>query len=130
MYGIVSRPSEDVNRLKLFTDGLDLKQIVLANGKTILEQFKFPYTTTIIDLIIDAKEKPENIIPSENFFDFVRQTHDWLKWFDSFIDIFRPIIEWLKIQNVDNAELILSHIVSIIYKFVFRLCLVTQVIIL
>ncbi|CAF1441173.1 unnamed protein product, partial [Didymodactylos carnosus] len=100
MFHDLIRLSDQQNRLKLFTDNMDLKKIISSYDENFMEHFKLPNTNSVIDTIIDIKQKPVNKLTPENFSLFIEQTSEWLKWFDSFIDTFHQIIEWLKTQNI------------------------------
>ncbi|CAF4546808.1 unnamed protein product [Rotaria sp. Silwood2] len=72
------------------------------------QQYKFPVTNENIDSIMTIS-KPHNLditgfVSKEQYYDnFIQQINEWLKWFDRFIDIFQPIVEWLKNYKVDGA---------------------------
>jgi hypothetical protein len=73
------------------------------------QYYKFPLTTSNIDSIISLSKPKDidikNFESNENFFSqFIQQINQWFQWFDRFIDIFQPIIEWLKNYNVIRAN--------------------------
>lgn len=91
--------------IRCFLPFIDLAAIL----KSIPAQFyRLPATTSRIDNIVSIR-KPNDIDTqyrnsNEGFFDrFVQEINDWFPWFDKFIEVFHPVIEWLKTYNVTRA---------------------------
>ncbi|CAF4023954.1 unnamed protein product [Rotaria sp. Silwood1] len=82
------------------------------------QQYEFPLTKPNIDNIV-ALPKPKNLDivntkSKQEFFDqFIKQINEWFNWFDQFIDIFQPIIDWLKAHNVTGSSQLLIDLLRI-----------------
>jgi hypothetical protein len=89
--------------IRCFVPNVDLNTIL-----TQAQQYRFPMTTPKIDRIISLP-KPRDIdlrnrTSKEEFFDrFIQDINEWFPWIDKFIDVFQPIIEWLKTYNINRA---------------------------
>ncbi len=88
--------------LDSFLPFIDLNKILTSVNPQL---YKFPSTTSDMDSIIPL-ERPNDIDINdiESFSQFIQQINQWLQWFNRFIDIFQPIIEWLKNYNVIRAH--------------------------
>ncbi|CAF1244594.1 unnamed protein product [Didymodactylos carnosus] len=92
---------ENIRILTLFNSSL-------FTGKK--EVFEFPRIHQSLISFIPHLEKPKDIRLTDDLDIIVRRSCDWLKWFDSFINVFFPIVEWLATHQVQHADEVLQSI--------------------
>ena len=91
--------------VRCFLAYIDLSAMLTSIPPQVL---KFPASTAKIDSIISIS-KPQDLDikyrnSKEEFFDrFIRDINSWFPWLDKFIEMFQPVIEWLKTFNVTRA---------------------------
>ncbi|CAF1176839.1 unnamed protein product [Adineta ricciae] len=73
------------------------------------QQYKFPITSLGINDIMYAQTPDDidirNLKPEKEFFErFIKQTNDWLDWFEKFVNIFLYIVEWFRTNKMEGAD--------------------------
>ncbi|CAF1613227.1 unnamed protein product, partial [Didymodactylos carnosus] len=86
---------------------INIKQILTSNPQQQI-LYKFPTFSTNIDSIMTIKKPNDIVLTVESkidyFYYFIKQLNEWMEWFDKFIDIIYPIIEWLRDYHVDGVN--------------------------
>ena len=87
--------------LSSFVALIDLEEMFLLNTG---EYYRFPSILPTINSIVSLEKSDINTMDFHSFDEFLEQVNQWLRWFDRFSEIFRPIFDWLKGYHIIHAQ--------------------------